>query len=437
MSSTQHSNRVELPQSSDAFTVNQLIDFAESHNPETQIAWQRARRQADGLGIARSALFPTLEALAIVQTNRGRLLLGTEYYRQTISSAQPALSVAYTVFDFGAIRSQIDVAKANLLAADLAFNDTHRQLVFSVTDAYYRLLDAQGREGAATTNLATAQTIQQAAEERLRNGLATLPDVLEAKSVTARAQYELEATRGMGLIAQGELAKELDLSPESRIDVQPLAALNVPVDIPTNVKQVIDEALNKRPDLIAQIAHIWAADAAVRSAKTAYLPTLSFSGDGGTERIYGEQGQTPGAYTSGEVWQAELQLRWTLFNGGAREKELARAKADRRITEAELQRKQDDVEVEVWIAYSRLTTALRQRDAAEALLKASEESYTAAFESYKYGIRNFIDVASAQASLAQARTADVSAKVEVLTEFADLAFRMGSLTSTVPGQPAP
>jgi outer membrane protein TolC len=126
-----------------------------------------------------------------------------------------------------------------------------------------------------------------------------------------------------------------------------------------------------------------------------------------------------------------------LFNGGAREKELARAKADRRIAEAELQRKQDDVEVEVWNAYSRLTTALRQRDAAEALLKASEESYTAAFESYKYGIRNFIDVASAQASLAQARTADVSAKVEVLTGFADLAFRMGNLTSTVPGQPIP
>ncbi len=76
-------------------------------------------------------------------------------------------------------------------------------------------------------------------------------------------------------------------------------------------------------------------------------------------------------------------------------------------------------------------------EAAETLLKASEESYTAALESYKYGVRNFIDVASAQATLAQARTAEVSAKTQVLTGFAELAFMMGSLAPTVPGQPVP
>ncbi len=344
-----HSKRAELPQSNAPFTVNQLIDFAESHNPETQVAWQNARRQADSLGIARSALFPTLEALAVAQTNRVRVLFSSQYYRQTAESVQPGLNVTYTVFDSGAIRSQIDVAKASLLAADLAFNDTHRQLIFSVTAAYYRLLDAQGREGAATANLATAQTIQQAAEQRLQNGLATRPDVLEARAVAARAQYEYEATRGMELIAQGELATKLTLPPESRINVQPLATLSVPVKIPINVEQAIDQALDKRPDLLEKIARIRGADAAIRTAKSEYLPTVRFSGNGNMQRIYGEQDQLPGSYATGEAWQAQLELRWTLFNGGAREKQIAKAKAEHRMTEAELQQKRDDVEIEVWM----------------------------------------------------------------------------------------
>jgi hypothetical protein len=38
--------------------------------------------------------------------------------------------------------------------------------------------------------------VQQAAEERLHDGLATLPDVLEARSATAQAQYDLQAVLG-------------------------------------------------------------------------------------------------------------------------------------------------------------------------------------------------------------------------------------------------
>ena len=80
-----------------------------------------------------------------------------------------------------------------LLASNFGFNDVHRQLIYDVSQAYYRLLNAAGQEEAAGASLVNAQAVQQAAEERLRNGLATLPDVLEARSATAQAQYNLQA----------------------------------------------------------------------------------------------------------------------------------------------------------------------------------------------------------------------------------------------------
>lgn len=51
------------------YPLAELIDLAETHNPETRVAWERARAQAATLGVARSELYPTLAALAVSQTD--------------------------------------------------------------------------------------------------------------------------------------------------------------------------------------------------------------------------------------------------------------------------------------------------------------------------------------------------------------------------------
>jgi outer membrane protein len=80
---------------------------------------------------------------------------------------------------------------------------------------------------------------------------------------------------------------------------------------------------------------------------------------------------------------------------------------------------------QVWAAYSNLNTALRQRQAATALVEAASQSYDAALQSYNYGLRNLLDVTAAQRTLAQARSADVRARTQVLSALAELAFRTG------------
>jgi outer membrane protein len=54
----------------------------------------------------------------------------------------------------------------------------------------------QARGSRAEARRANPQTVQQSAEDRLKNGLAKLPDVLEARSATAQAEYDLEAVLG-------------------------------------------------------------------------------------------------------------------------------------------------------------------------------------------------------------------------------------------------
>lgn len=419
------------------YTLAELIDLAQQHNPETRVAWQQAKARAAALGIARSAWFPTIAAVALAATSRTAALVDEYFQRQTLGVFEPTLHVEYLVFDFGGRSGAIDAAKANLLISNLAFNDTHRKIIFQVASAYYRLLNAQGQREAAEVSLKNAQTVEEDASDRLNHGLATKPDLLEATAARAQADYDLQATIGAEDIARGDLATAMGLPPQTVFKVQGISQLTTPNAMVDSVDEEIDRAFAQRPELMEQMARVRAANASIKQARSTYFPTLGFVGDGGLARAYGQTNLLPGGYAQGEVWNVGLQLKWTLFDGGRREHEIAEAKAEKKAAQANIDAFRDQIADEVWAAYTDMKTALRQQMAAAALLTASDQSYEAARESYGYGVRNLLDVVSAQKALAQARSEDILARTQLLLQVANLAFRTGDLIQTQPPKIAP
>jgi len=407
------------------FSLAELIDLAEARNPETRVAWENARAQAAVLGIARSELYPTLAAVALSAVNREEIPFGSQFYRQTVPAFQMTLDLNYMIFDFGARRGRIDAARAQLLAANFAFNDVHRQIIFQVQQAYYRLLNAAGQEAAARASLANAQAVQQAAEERLQNGLATLPDVLEARSATAQTQYELQSILGAEEIAHGDLATALGAPASTMIRVQPLNELSTPDSLDDTVEGTINRALEQRPELQADVAGIRSAEARRKEARAAFFPKLSVQATPSGRSLYLLQQTLPWGHTADLNGGLSLNLNWTAFDGGARRSRQEQAEADIRGADAQASVTRDRIENEVWTAYSNLNTSFRQREAATALLNAAGQSYAAALESYNFGVRSLLDVTAAQRVLAQARSSDVLARTQVLASLAGLAFRTG------------
>ena len=419
------------------YTLAELIDIAEQQNPQTRLAWQQAKARAADLGIARSALYPTIAALAVANTSRVRILFNSTFFRQTYGSFSPGIQLDYLIFDVGGRSGAIDEAKANLLASDLAFNDTHLKIIFAVSSAYYRLLDAIGQQGAAEANLKNAQAVEDNANDRLNHGLATKPDLLEATASRAQAEFDLQAAVGAEEIAQGNLATVLNVRPGAAYRVQNINDLKMPDQIGESVGVAIERAFQQRPDLKEEFAKLRAADAVIKQARSSYFPSLVISGTAGTEREYGAQDTLPPGYANGETWDVTLGLKWTLFDGARREHQVAQARADKAATQAEMDSLRDDIANEVWTAYSNVKTALRQQQAASALLASAQQSYDAAFESYGYGVRSILDVVAAQKALAQARTEDITARTQLLLQVADLAFRTGDLISTAPPKAGP
>jgi outer membrane protein len=414
------------------YSLGELIDIAESNSPTTRAAWNRAKVTAASVGIAKSELYPTIIATVSGRAYLNVLLFYQNVFPQDLGVFDTDVHLAYTLLDFGARHTEITAAQARLVAANLSFSNEHLILIRQVSEAYFSLLSARGLREAAEVSLNDARTTESAAQERRKNGLATVPEVLEAKAATAKAAYDLQSAIGAERVEIGNLARTITANPVKPLKVEPLDQLRIPDKLDQSVEDAINTAFKDRPDLQADEARVSAAQAEVKHAQASYYPSLTFDGSKGWIRAFGEQLGSPGVYAHTPTYDATLALKWTVFDGFRRENSIRQAKAEEKEATEEVHDRQDEITNQVWNDYSNAATALQQREAATALLTASQESYSAALESYKDGVRNFLDVLAAEDALAQARAIDVTARTQVLQTFSDLEFRTGDLLANHP-----
>lgn len=419
------------------YTVSELIDIAEHNNPRTRIAWERARQRANELGVEKSAYFPILVFEAIGADQRTispfpEALEARGYNMVTVPVVQPELNLQYLLFDFGKRGARVDAARAEKIAAGANFVQANQDVAFRVATAYYKLLTAQERLEAARETLKTAQTTQDAAENQLANGRSTLPDVYNARSETAQATFDLESADGDEKISRVALAEEVGAEPSPDVKIDAMTNAPLPESLTASVDELIDRAVANRPDLAAQAAEIRAADDRIRVAKGEYKPRITLAGSGAQTSIWPSPDAGKLGQPSEPTWSAEIGVEWKIFDGGARRNELEAAKSRKREAQDELTDKHDQAVREVWSSYIAFRTALKKQQAAVSLLDAAGESYNSSLEAYKYGVKNLIDVVTAERQLAQARLSSVSARSQLFLEAVDLEFVTGNLLRSLP-----
>ncbi len=419
------------------YTLAELIDVAEHHNPSTRTLWERAKQKAGELGLAKSAYYPELEGLAVFGDERlinpfPKPLAPRGYVMVEVPIVRPEVTLQYLIFDFGKREASVESAKEEVLAAGADIIQVNQALAFRVATAYYQLMTAQERLQAAQDTLRTAQTTQDAAENRMDSGLATLPDVLNARAETSQAVFDEESADGDERVARVALTEAVGADPSPNIVIDSQRSAPLPERLTMSIEALIDRAMKDRPELMSQTLRIRSADARIRAAKAEYKPQIVLSGSAAQTSVwptadYGELGPA-----SEPTWSVALGIQWRIFDGGARKNELLIAESKRREAEDELTARDDQTTREVWTAYIAFRTALRKHDAAVALLESANASYSASLDAYKYGVKNLVDVVTAEKQLAQARLSSVSARSELFLEAVNLEFATGNLLRNQP-----
>jgi outer membrane protein len=427
------------------YRLEELIDIAETNNPRTRIAWESAKQAADRIGIARSDYYPHLAALALSGDQRlivpfpKELGASRGYILAETPMAEAGFAMHYNVFDFGRRGAKVDATKAARLASAAMFQRTNQEVAFRVVTAYYNLLTAQERLDASRQILKTAQTTQDAAEAQLANGRSTLPDVLNARAATAQATFDLQASVGAEGVARVELREAIGVEPSDAITVEQFVGA-LPAEVIESVTNLVETSVQSRPDLLALSENLQAAKAAVRVAQAEYRPEIHLQSNVAQASMWASSNVgTFGDANHQTVWNAGIKVQWTLFDGGLRKNEVRLAESKRREVQDEIREKQDAIGREVWSAYLQFQTAVRQHEAAETLFKSASTSYDASLDAYRYGVKNLIDVVSADAQLARARLALVQSRSALRVSATNLDYVTGNMLRQRPpvAHPAP
>ena len=433
--------------STKVYDLPALIDIAERNNPEARAAWELARQAADAVGLSKSVYFPYLAASAVAGYERAFIPFpalqvgpgptdvsikggGTLTTEATAEGA--TLNLKWLLFDFGERKATTVAARERLMAANVSFNAVHQEIAFEVTRHFYEFDAARQKVVAAETALQSAQTVAEAAQMRLTNGLATLPEVLQANQQTAQASFELEAARGELSDVQVVLVESLGLLPTTPLQVSEMPEKPALNNVDESIDELIYRALSQRPDLVAKLANVRASRAEVQKARSAYYPKISLGANAGISELDVSANSSPYFGGNEPVYGVGIGIELPIFDGFARAKKLRMAESELRAAESELAGSRDGVVREVWKAYTDFKTALHKREAAERLLTASQSAFDAALEAYRQGLGTYVEVVNGQRNLAAARSVMVDTRAAIFTSQTALALSIGDLAKPAP-----
>ena len=424
ISPTWQETRARQQDLSKPLALAELADIALQNNPASRKAWNDARVAAAQVQQAREYFMPTITAVG--SANRQKVGSSSDQLDQDYLGYGPSLQLNYLIFNFGGGReAAVEQALHTVYAANYTFNRTLQGILLSVQNAYVGVVSAQAGIIAAQAQVKDTQTALDAAKLRRDNGVGRELDVLQAQAAFDQARYQLASAEGAAKNAQSALTQALGLPADTPVKIAaPTQDLPAAPDA-ARLTQMIDTALQKRPDIAALRARLKASLSAVKVAGAPDWPSLYLTAHG--TRDYNEI--WTGQFVAENDWNygAGLSLQWTLFDGMQTRNAKRAAEAQAESVRSQLQQAELAASAEVWNGHQNYVTALKKFQAGEALLKSAQAAYDLALDSYNAGLMSILDLLAAEAQLALARSQNIAVRQEAFTALANLAFVSGSL----------
>jgi outer membrane protein TolC len=417
-----------------ALTTTDLVNLALERSPETRATWLAARAASASYGEARSSFFPEITGDLSVNQLKTASTGGRVSVQQTTYG--PTLSLDWLLLDFGGRAGAIDAARQGMYSADWTHNAMVSDVVRRTTQGYFAYVGALGLRDAQRINLSETQVNLAATEERRSVGVATISDVLQARTAVSQAELALQQADGALDSARGALATLIGMPPNARFDVDTTDASAPVAPIAATVDSLMQQGLLQRPDLAAERAQVDLRQAQVRETRSQYLPSLSATGTSGTVWVAGRSGNFP-SYNLG------LALSIPVFNGLGWQYAAEAAALTADAEAARLRTMEQQVALEVYQSYQALRTATQSVATSEQLYASASDAVDAARARYREGVGSLLELLTAENSLANARGQRIQSRVQWHTSLVQLAHDAGLLQPSgatalrlAPGQPS-
>jgi len=423
---SQHAAWVEWWTKFDDRELDSLISRSVTANHELKIAAARVQEARAVERMAQSELYPTIDiSAAFVKTRGSAAGYGFPYGLPGAESSlyQIGFDATYEVDLFGGVRRTIEAAKASAEAVEDQRQSVQVTLLAEVAREYISLRALQARLAIANQNLADQMHTLAIVQKRFRNGLVPNFDQIRASAqvdATESGIPPLEAGIRQTIYALSVLLGEYPPALTSEL----LAAAPIPPVPPQVPIGLPSELLKRRPDVREAERFIAAATAVQGVATSDLFPHLLLGGTAGVDsqkasKLFSQHDPSSGFYLAGPV------ANWTIFDGGRRNANVDRSKAQVTAAihayEAMILGAVQDVDSAL-VAYSHDQA---RRDSLGTLVAENQRAVQIAQAEYSNGIIDLLDVLEVQENLYASQDALAQATQTVSTDLVALYKALG------------
>ncbi|MCX6928303.1 MAG: TolC family protein [Verrucomicrobia bacterium] len=402
-------------------TLQEAHVMALRDHPQISVADLKALAARQVTRQFRSGFFPTLAAnvMSVGTANENTRLgaIGGLNNPSIFDRNAEGLVLSQLITDFGRTANLTGSAKFRAQAEANNAQATREQILLAVDASFFAAQQAQSVTRVAEQTVTTRQLfldqVSALATNKLRSDLDVSfarVNVEDGKLLLSKAQNDLQSefTRLANLMGLRE-PKSWHLMEEPP-----------PPLLSTNIYELVEQALQLRPELLSLRNSREAALKFARAEKALHYPTISAIGSAGVIPI--GDSHLPENYAA-----AGLSLTLPLYAGGLYSARQQEAELRARAAEEGLRDLENNVIRDVRISWLNAQNAFDRLRITGQLLDNAKQSFDLAQARYNNGISSIVEFNQAQLNLLSAQIAYANTQYEYLLQRSALNFQTGSL----------
>ena len=406
-------------QVSQSLTLPEAEQIAIQNHPRIQAATHLASAAAAQVNEVRSAYYPQAygSLTGVEAEHNSRIAAGGLNNPIIYDRFAEGFTMGQLVTDFG--RTYELVKSSNLRARAQQENVaiTRADVLLRLNQAYFAALKAQAVLQVAEQTVKSRQLVADQTSALQTSNLKSGLDVSFANVDLAQAQLLLIQAQNDVQASYAELSAALGYSDQRTFQ---LAEQPMPSSPPSDFLPLIQEALQRRPELISQGLNVKSAQSFATAERDLWFPTISVLGTTGL--IPNRQDTLDSRYAA-----VGFNVNMPIFNGRLFSARRAEANSIAQVQEQYLRDLQNRIVRDVRTAWLNANSAFQRFAVTEQLLNESTQAFDLAQSRYGLGLSSIVELSQAQLNKTQAEIAGVSAEYDYEAQMAYLNYQLGGL----------
>ena len=395
-------------EASKTWTLQECLDYAYQNNIQVRQSRNNQLSGIEDTKQAKAALFPSLVAST---TQSYTNYPSSEVTDNNSYTGTYGITAGMTIFEGGKLRTEVKRQKVQNQMDALSVEESVNDIRIAIVQAYMQCLYAADavRINRSTAEASKAQ--RDRAEEMLRTGSISRVDFAQLQSQYSSDEYQIVVAGSTldNYKLQLKQLLELDIMEEMNPAVPGVKEENVLKALPPK-NEVYETALKVMPQIRRGELGIEAAKLEEKSARAGFFPSISLSASVGTGHMSNHD------FESGsQIWNrfnenVGLTLNIPIFSNRKNRTAVNKAKIALNDSYLEWTSLQKELLRNVESAYLDAVSAQAQYLSAREKEKYARESYELTSEQFRVGVKNTVELITAQNEYSAAQQQVLQAK---------------------------